>query len=574
MGSFDYNFELPFNMDLKLKGAEEYKMLGFNFGFSRRNTGPPRTGLLFYARSNLTDSIGVLSTSYAQVDPAIRDLFYSAVDTPYDVATCYANALASPLLNIGTMIGKDGVVLLYADGTAQTILDRALKYCGYTTLTDQAMLPGYVGYFNLTDIQYRQFDYDASWIGYLTGTDAWMACVGSAPYLITVDGVTTNPTASSGEIELFRGLSNTPHLVEIRCTSAAAITNNKIPASGTVIRLLGRGVNYIGTPAMLSDPETLCLTTNAAIPVMNELLAPHWDNYDGDNNGTHGSLIVTARGSELWAYTASSAVRLSTDGQTASKVNLSAVGDTRRRWAKIADIDESTYHEYTLWDEDQVARPALAVMIGGSNASMIQTTSRDSVRQFGDSITFNGSATPGAVDTWIYGPALGYIASKSGVSGQTTAGLTATFAAVFATIETPDLTVLAIGRNDLGLSTEDFKTNYLACINSLLYNGCEKIICRGITPNPTSLAAITNRNIEISEVVATLNDPMVGFVDTSEWTGIDAPDNTHPSEVGFVTLSAYEVIAYATGDEETVSILDKSGNKILDKSENSIGARA
>jgi hypothetical protein len=83
----------------------------------------------------LQESIGLLSTSYADVAVDVRDLFYSDVDTPRSDQDCYDNALASELLNLGTMLGSEdkNIVLLYEAGTDQVILNKALRAIGQSS---------------------------------------------------------------------------------------------------------------------------------------------------------------------------------------------------------------------------------------------------------------------------------------------------------------------------------------------------------------------------------------------------------------------------------------------------------
>lgn len=91
---------------------------------------PGHNDLVFWYQNGV-DTIGLSTNDYANVDASVRDIFFVDESTLVDTETAYATALASPLLNEGTMIGTEAKgVVLYAAGTDRTTLNRALRYFG------------------------------------------------------------------------------------------------------------------------------------------------------------------------------------------------------------------------------------------------------------------------------------------------------------------------------------------------------------------------------------------------------------------------------------------------------------
>jgi len=94
------------------------------------SNGLPQQGLLAYFRGGI-DTIGLSVSDYADIDPALRSLFFSDAETKRDDADILPLAFSSDELNLGTMIGIEGEFLvLYQKDANASILDRALKYAG------------------------------------------------------------------------------------------------------------------------------------------------------------------------------------------------------------------------------------------------------------------------------------------------------------------------------------------------------------------------------------------------------------------------------------------------------------
>jgi hypothetical protein len=91
----------------------------------------PRTGLIFYAKApGMTDSIGLSIANYASVPAELQSIFFIDENTLRPTADAYALARVSEYLNMGEMVGRgEGRgIALYADGTAESVLEKACKY--------------------------------------------------------------------------------------------------------------------------------------------------------------------------------------------------------------------------------------------------------------------------------------------------------------------------------------------------------------------------------------------------------------------------------------------------------------
>ena len=104
----------------------------------------PRTGLLFRAlvANGLSDDIGLSVSDAPLIDPALWSTFF-ALDgegqpvSVLDAATIIANIQASPLLDIGTLVGTAAKgYALYAYNTADAVLTNAYNYFKLTSPAD------------------------------------------------------------------------------------------------------------------------------------------------------------------------------------------------------------------------------------------------------------------------------------------------------------------------------------------------------------------------------------------------------------------------------------------------------
>jgi len=175
-------------------------------------------------------------------------------------------------------------------------------------------------------------------------------------------------------------------------------------------------------------------------------------------------------------------------------------------------------------------------------AEILPTVEQKTVLQLGDSLTFGAGTTDalrnGATDIYLLGNELNFIPSNFGLSGQTTAQLTAAIPTYFGYVaELPDYALLAIGRNDVDSVT--LQADYTDCVNALLTAGCTKIICRGLLPEDYNV--FTDENAAIVASVNSFSSEDIIYMDPDTWLGIELSiDGIHPSEAGYVTIAGYE----------------------------------
>ena len=130
------------------------------------DTGPSTENLLALFDADGVDSVGLSVDDYASVDEYIRDIFFEDESTLRDGAAARTLALASPLLNVDTMISSGDTVYLYSYGTSRTITDSVVDYVGAsrptafitvwetTTPNETITLPLRSGY---------NYDFDVDW---------------------------------------------------------------------------------------------------------------------------------------------------------------------------------------------------------------------------------------------------------------------------------------------------------------------------------------------------------------------------------------------------------------------------
>jgi hypothetical protein len=99
--------------------------------FGEGASGLPTENLIFkMLEGSMVDSIGLSVADYDNVDSTVRDIFFEDSSTIRDIADAYALAIASPYLNLGTMVGNNTQVALYSAETSRTTLDNALSFLG------------------------------------------------------------------------------------------------------------------------------------------------------------------------------------------------------------------------------------------------------------------------------------------------------------------------------------------------------------------------------------------------------------------------------------------------------------
>lgn len=475
-------------------------------------------------------------------------------------------------------------------------------YGGVTkTFTATDIAAGFFGFFDtVTTAGVKLFFHNASvgasqestWAGWVRGhtlSIRWRA-PGSSPnaMLITVDGapvLTPNfpsPTSDSTQT-IFKGKTDIPHYLEIRCNTGGYSGTSGPFTSGTVFTVTGSNpsISYgtWGTAWMLTDASFPGIISSAAIarsgapagvnvtPANNEITNTN-DGGTPANYMRGEGLKIKAQCSEIWLFTGASYCVYSIDGAASVKVYLddgvlsTHQNATSRSWKRIVvGLDNSTTHDYYIFPSLAVGQSSqmstLYVMLDSAGTfSAVATTKR--VAEFGDSITENLSAATGqAIGThYIYGTAanLGALGVTRGKGGITVSTLDTDMSSILTAMGfVPDIAVMAIGRNDGATASAAFKASFTSCLNKILANGTNKIICRGVSLGGLVAGSPPARDQDISDAVAAIQASLVGaqavsYVPTTAWTQPATFDGTHPTEAGYVTMRGNAITDYdATG---------------------------
>lgn len=441
---------------------------------------------------------------------------------------------------------------LNINGVSDTFSITTRANVSTVTYTDAQLSSNYVGYFNrLVDTTRCKFHTTnrSSFSAYVRGTAARFRCGGGGanPFMVSIDGGTpTQPNISSEYVQLFTGLSDTEHLVEIYPGSIYA-NNAWTFTSGVVLEVTGASpqastiFDVVYNPA---DPAFPGLDTHAKTATYGGNVTPTHPLINfaaSDSYGQCGATRIRAQASEVWVLTGDNEIWMSVDNAYPVKRTIGTAGGPF--WRKIDGLDSENYHDYTIISKAaSTGYTFVAVAVKGSMTSVNPALV---VMQLGDSITRGTGAgtSVAAVDTYKYATSLGAMPSTTAKAGITIETLTTAIPTIFGFLAVPDIAVLAIGRNNVTSTEADFKTAYTSCINALLTAGCTKIICRGITPN-TGADYWATQNSWISAVVDTFASSDIVYVGTGSWTGIATSDGTHPNETGYVTMADYEVTAF------------------------------
>lgn len=405
--------------------------------------------------------------------------------------------------------------------------------------------PGLSGYFDdLENVTRRSFNDNACMILAITGTDATLEVesTGPEPYRVYVDGVYSLPAISAGEITLFTGLTDTTHYVTMSVNLGYATIWNWLTNTATeILTVTG------DAPAMTPIPMSFVTWPSfTGISTIGEIAAPGGNITPTDPQATAtddgiGVVVVRSQCERIFVFTARDILRYSVDGGPIVEINApDAIGE-RRAFLLDSGLDNTQSHDYFIYDVDNLNAhlQGVACVNNGAPATITAPSARASFYQYGDSITRGTNAAgdqAGYVDNFEVAIDIGAVTAKYGVGGQTTSELTLVVPSYFAESKIPDYVLLAIGRNDVG--NANLQTDYTACIQAFLDEGCTNIICRGILPEGANTWGTENAAIQAA--IASFSDPNIVFMDTVTWTGIETHDTVHPTPTGYEQIAAYE----------------------------------
>lgn len=387
---------------------------------------------------------------------------------------------------------------------------------------------------------------------YIKGTDASVTMFntngfGTGAGMVTVcvdDGALTTPAGVSNKFPLFTGLSDTLHKVVI-CTGAGFGNNSYFASNASPIEITG--VNpYVLTSSIVIERGA---TTNAvwSSPTLSTggLFVPA-TNITGTATATATSAVPSVRLRSATTFldvsTQASHFAVSIDGG-APTYYTTGYGGSRTASSKRIVCD-GVLRDYNVWSTNGSGSGISILLSVGVDSAPVSITAKK-LHKFGDSITSGtaGTGITSAAHTSCMrtAAALGMVGSTFGIAGQTSAQLATRIAAQVALTNSnvaTDIAELAMGRNDANVFTAaDWDTTVAA-----LLTGYAKVLVRGVINTGTSFAAF---NASMAAWVAGKADARIVYIDVTSWTGITAPDGSHPNDAGQATMSGYEITDYA-----------------------------
>jgi hypothetical protein len=403
-------------------------------------------------------------------------------------------------------------------------------------------LGGAVSYTKDAERVYTSFS--TVWAGHIVGTEAKMTAssdFGSNDDLleVSVDGGAFGNVPRSGNVfTLFTGLANSSHYVLFRWSGSYG-SFGYMPSSGNVMEVTGVNPSVSRVHWYQVDDENSLTMRDATLNTSMTDYVP--ESLVQQSNSTDGlsvpCLVVRGAFSELTIFgNGGTEYAISVDGAAPT---FYAVGTPGSPYVKHITGLSGT-HTYYIWGDGTNAADSPRPWAVGTDVAAVSllTTSRH-LDQYGDSITVGTGATCAArVDTMRVAAHFGMCGSTCGVAGETVAELASRLDVVLPKrpISATDVAIFAAGRNgDLSTSTA-----FNSCISKLRarYN---TVIVRGLLPVD---GVPDPHNANLSAYVTALADANVHYVDTDSWV-IDLPDDTHPSDLGYTQLTAYEIAAYA-----------------------------
>jgi lysophospholipase L1-like esterase len=314
-----------------------------------------------------------------------------------------------------------------------------------------------------------------------------------------------------------------PVLTWVQCNDGNALTawsSCNVAATG------GGGTNYV--PAYL--PGSISLVSGTAIP----------------------SVKFKTNATRMVVINPDPYVFVSIDGAAYTRYKCSLA--TQVYHTTHIPLDGAT-HTYNVWQSS--ARGTFNVFAVGLDAAVVDCGTKRRMDQYGSSTTagagVGASNSDGQVDTMSVASALGLVGSTYGISGENIAGFVARMTALLAakTVASTDVCILQLGANDIGVLDATAQTNITNIITAMLTKGYGKIIVRGnltvLGEAGSTTTLKTADNITIGNLVTAYGNANVRFVNpiALAWGVVDSPDATHPSVVGYQTITPLEVTAYS-----------------------------
>lgn len=351
---------------------------------------------------------------------------------------------------------------------------------------------------------------------------------------VSVDGGAYAAASRSDSVyTLFTGLSDAEHIVLVRVQAAYSMqvylptTGNVLEVTGAspVVGSLPHSWYYFGSDSA-KHKSAGSKSAQAAGIVPTNFVA---------NDRYVASIYIAGDLQKLWIVTTAGKVYVSEDGVIVEYTSPFAGGNVH-----IYEVAcSSGSHEYLIWTAQVSAAFPFGVGAFAEPSNLPTLTRR--LYQFGDSITEGPGSNRGLVDVFPVAQHFRMAGATFGISGSSIAQLLSRLDSdiASASINSDDVAVLAIGRNNVTVMEQAEQDDFVAILNKLVAAGFAKIVVRGLLQTTTFSAF----NDTMESLVTAYANPNVVYVDMESLT-IDYIDGTHPSAAGFTTMATFEKTAY------------------------------
>lgn len=387
------------------------------------------------------------------------------------------------------------------------------------------------------------------WVGRIKGSSAILNATSdwgseNGMVMVSVDGGPFVAAPRDGSnYTLFDGEQD-ERLVCIRF-SLSISQNVYINKTGTVLTVEGDdvGVTLFTDRVQFGEDTDLACFAAVGQPAPANYLPAHLIAAGGPLGSNIASAKVRGAFTEIAVVCASLSVYVSINGGEPTRYLAPETPAGYSRVVVISGLsgELTTYNIWTEGDDTPINYSVFAIY-GDAEFQNIGTKKR--IFQFGDRSTAGGlsGSTRGDVETMQVAAYFGYAGTTdadtawNATTDNVSSLITTALAGIDATDD--DVAILSVGRNESAALV-----SYQECVEKLLAGGFGTVLCRGVLPEGANVWP--DHAATIQNVIATIGDPRVHFIDTSTWQPIDRPDGTNPSQVGFLELAEFAKVGYA-----------------------------
>lgn len=433
----------------------------------------------------------------------------------------------------------------------------------------------------------------------IAGTDAKIpTAVGVPGSVVSVyvdNGSETNPTVplgAEGDLILFSGLSDGPHLVkfvvkaialDINMTNCLSVTGANPSVSSPLPIKRQYRVSRGGTNTVLLPEDTVDWLQTGSYSV-GEGLGRGVNYQNGRTNQVDTLLKFPATTSSIEVFAAQNGqkYRLEIDGVLTDNYYTAPLGGYT--WLTLfEDLDDSEEHHYAIYGVSASTSWIYSLRVAGEVNTEHVYEEKPIIAGLGDSIMENIGTSTGDDSTkgWLFlisknfnsicynrGRSGTYLSSSLGGenSGESKTSL------ITEITPDPSRIFLMYGANDAtaGIDASTYKTSFVNTLNSLISGSDAPICILEITDNPGSQTKVNELNAEIPNAILECDDP--SRCQVIPMGGVISEENfvsgAHPNIEGNIEIFNYLVsVLDPPSPSETKKLLPSTpsiGNDYLD----------